>query len=148
MSVRPVPSARPRQAAAFAIAAILLIARAGGVSRGEDAECQSSLFHRGDSNGDGRVDVSDGLCVLESIFSGGESPGSSGGRMAPGCLEAADANNDGGVDCTDAILTLGWLFLGTAAPAAPGPPPASCGADTDAHGSPGDIGCASYTACE
>ena len=110
-------------------------------------ECQTSPFHRGDSNGDGRVDISDGLCVLRSLFLGAGCLAPRGGGAAVGCLEAADAKNDGKVDCTDPVVILGWLFLGTAAPPAPGPPPDPCGRDTDAPGTPGDLGCEAYPAC-
>ncbi len=102
-------------------------------------ECQSTPFHRGDSNADGDLDVSDGLCVLEYLFADGR---------RPPCLQAADANGDGRLDCSDAIHVLGYLFLGTVvAPVDPGPPPLPCGVGPDS--SPGaQLTCEFYEACE
>jgi hypothetical protein len=99
-------------------------------------------FHRGDSNGDGRVDISDGIDILDFIFLGGSLEGAGG--VAMDCLAAADANDDGGLDCTDPIAILGWLFLGTPAPAAPGPPPAPCGPDPN----PSELDCVTYPYCD
>jgi hypothetical protein len=60
-----------------------------------------ALFIRGDSNGDGRVDISDALAVLFYLFGGG----------AALCEEAANANNDSHLDLTDAVTILERLFL-------------------------------------
>ena len=101
--------------------------------------CEPRPFHRGDSNADGRLDVSDGLCLLGHLFTGDK---------APPCLESADANNDGQVDCTDPVLTLGYLFLGTEPPAPPGPPGEPCASDSDLRGSAADLGCEAYPHCD
>jgi hypothetical protein len=102
-------------------------------------ECEPLLmFHRGDANGDGAMDVSDGLCILAFLFAGEEEPP---------CLEAGDANNDGVLDCSDSLVILGYLFLGTRPPDPPGPPPESCGADTDPPGGMEDLGCLAYPNC-
>jgi len=98
----------------------------------------ASRFHRGDSNGDGRLDVSDGLCVLRSLFSQG---------TALECLDAADSNDDGRVDCSDALFTLGYLFLGTAPPPTPGPAESPCGPDRPEPIPSGDLGCETYERC-
>src|ERR1041385_3518797 len=45
-----------------------------------------TVFVRGDSSGDGAVDLNDAVYSLAYLFQGGETPG---------CLEAADANDDG-----------------------------------------------------
>jgi hypothetical protein len=134
---------------------VLFLRNATRLPRSKDAnrdgipdECQSPPFHRGDTNGDGMVDVSDGLCLLEYLFLGTAGSRGPGGGSPGGCLNAADANDDGAVDCSDPIFVLGWLFRGTAAPPPPGPPPAPCGRDNDAPGSPGDLGCESYPPCE
>lgn len=93
-------------------------------------------FLRGDANVDGRVDVADGIRLLNSIFLPSRYPGPS----TP-CAAAADANDDGVVDASDAIFVLGWRFLGGIEPPEPGP--WSCGEDP-----PGDaMDCASYDAC-
>jgi len=62
-----------------------------------------SYFLRGDSNGDGIVDISDAVNILSFLFLGS-------GRML--CKDAADVNDDGILDISDAITTLGFLFLG------------------------------------
>ena len=62
-----------------------------------------SLFLRGDSNQDGRVDLSDAKHTLSHLFLGSD---------PPHCPDAADANDDGKVDVSDPIATLDWLFLG------------------------------------
>ena len=75
-------------------------------------------FRRGDSNGDGVVDIADAISILAFLFNGGS---------APACEDAADANDDAAVDISDASAILGFLFLGSAVPPAPGP--TSCGSD-------------------
>jgi hypothetical protein len=76
------------------------------------------VFRRGDINGDGEGNISDGIFGLNFLFLGGASPG---------CLDAADVNDDGQVNISDPINILNFLFLGGVAPPAPGP--ASCGED-------------------
>lgn len=79
-----------------------------------------SVFVRGDSNGDGRVNISDPQNTLSYLFLGGS---------RPGCPDAADANDDGRVNVTDPIFMLQRMFLGGEAL----PPPAdSCGEDPTA----------------
>lgn len=75
-------------------------------------------FIRGDSNSDGRVDLSDALFTLGCKFLG---------EKCPTCRDAADANDDGVVDISDPVRTLGYLFLGFEPPPAPGP--RACGPD-------------------
>ena len=96
-------------------------------------------FHRGDPNGTGSIDITDGIFIFNFLFLG---------EAAPTCRESADWNNDGGVDITDGIAVLNYLFVGSAAPAAPGPPSAPCGLDPDPQGSDNDLGCSEYTSCE
>ena len=98
----------------------------------------SASFHRGDPNRDGRVDLSDPVHLLVVLFLGG---------TPLGCKEAGDANNDAQVDIADAVFLLGYLYQGGPAPPLPGAPPLSCGPDTDAPGSRGDLGCQSYDEC-
>jgi PKD repeat protein len=94
-----------------------------------------ALFHRGDSDDNGQLQLTDAVRILGYLFLG---------QAAPTCLEAADSDNNGQLQLTDAVRILGYLFLGQAAPAPPGPPPAQCGPDP-----PGtrDLGCAAYTHC-
>jgi hypothetical protein len=76
-------------------------------------------FRRGDSDGSGKLDLTDAIFSLSFLFQGGP---------APGCSDAADANDDGRLDLTDPIFTLGFLFQGGDTPPAPGP--TTCGPDT------------------
>ena len=62
-----------------------------------------AAFARGDSNGDGTVNIADAIATLGFLF---------GGAEAPQCLDSADANDDGGLNIADAIATLGFLFGG------------------------------------
>ncbi len=70
------------------------------------------IFIRGDSNSDGRVDLSDPINVLDFLFSGAESPK---------CFDAADGNDDGRIDLADSIFLLGFFFAG--GPRIPSPYP-------------------------
>ena len=100
-------------------------------------ECEISPFHRGESNADGALDISDALHCLEYLFSDGP---------PPVCLDATDANADLMIDISDAVYTLGFLFLGSEPPPQPGPPGSPCG---HGAGGPGaSLGCGIYPACE
>jgi hypothetical protein len=101
-------------------------------------ECQGTSFHRGDSNQDGILDLTDAIVVLGFLFFGG---------TTPTCIESANVDNDADVDITDPVLILNFLFLGGSPPAPPGPPGSSCGHDPELPGSPGALGCDSYDAC-
>jgi hypothetical protein len=79
--------------------------------------CPGVSFLRGDSNGDGKVDLSDAVATLSHLFLGG---------AAPACFDAADADDGGTLVITDAIFLLGALFLGTKEIPAPFP---DCGTD-------------------
>ncbi|MEK6844021.1 MAG: putative S-layer protein [Nanoarchaeota archaeon] len=61
------------------------------------------FFIRGDSNIDGKVDISDSINTL-SWLSFEE------GKIM--CQDAADANDDGKIDITDSLYTLNFLFNG------------------------------------
>jgi len=88
-------------------------------------------FRRGDSNGDGREDISDAIHIFSWRFGGGPEPE---------CLEAADADADGRHDLTDAVYLLLHLFQGGSEPPAPGP--TTCGPAKSMV-----FGCLSYPAC-
>jgi hypothetical protein len=62
-----------------------------------------TLFIRGDSNGDDKVDLSDAATTLGFLFLG---------SSRPRCFDASDANDDGTVNIADPIFTLQFLFLG------------------------------------
>ena len=84
----------------------------------------------GDINGDGAVDVGDGIFVLDYLFAGGAST----------CRDASDANGDGAVDIGDAIFVLTYLFSGGVEPAPPFP---ACGEDPTADA----LECESFDGC-
>jgi hypothetical protein len=84
-----------------------------------------SVFIRGDSNGDGDVNLSDAQFTLGYLFLG---------DAQPTCMDAADADDDGGVNITDAVATLRSLFLGGGSLA---PPSATPGFDP----TPDDLDC-------
>ena len=68
-------------------------------------------FIRGDSNGDGRVDVSDAVKIVFHLFRGAELS----------CADAADINDDEALNITDAVRLLDHMFRGGPAPSAPYP---------------------------
>jgi hypothetical protein len=76
----------------------------------------------GDSNGDGKLDISDPVSLLGFLFLGQSTllpcgDGSLQGPGGSGNLTLLDSNGDGGVDLSDAVYVLGHLFLGGPAPA-------------------------------
>lgn len=89
----------------------------------------TTMFRRGDSNGDGVIDLSDAVNTLSMLFLGT-------GNVA--CQDAADSNDDGFVDLSDAVCVLTCLFLGS--PPALMPPYPGSGIDpTD-----DSLGCDQY----
>jgi hypothetical protein len=92
------------------------------------------VFHRGDADENGQLQLTDAIRILGVLFLGqGSIP----------CDDAADADDNGQLQLTDAIRILGVLFLGTGTIPAPGPTSDPCGADPTEDG----LGCASYTRC-
>lgn len=87
-------------------------------------------FVRGDSNLDGRIDISDAIQALHFLFLGGEMR----------CRDAADTFDDGANDVSDSIALLLWLFGGLWPPSDPWP---ACGLDPTVD----DLGCAEYPLC-
>jgi hypothetical protein len=69
---------------------------------------------RGDSNHDGRVDVSDGVHTLNWLFFDGPQPA---------CLDDADVDDSGSIDLSDPIALFNYLFLGGPPPRPPFPGP-------------------------
>ncbi len=68
-------------------------------------------FVRGDANDDAEIDISDGVAVLEYLFTSVEPD--------PTCLKALDTNDSGAIDISDAISLLNFLFLGGGPPEQP-----------------------------
>jgi hypothetical protein len=83
----------------------------------EGVEPAESRFRRGDTDADGRIDLSDALVVLGYLYLGaGE----------PACREAGDTDSDGMIELDDPIFLLRHLFLGDQTPI-PFPGPGECG---------------------
>jgi PKD repeat protein len=59
------------------------------------------FFRRGDTDGNGEVNITDCIASLNYLFSGAE---------PPSCQDAADATDDGVVDISDAVFVLAFLF--------------------------------------
>ncbi len=74
-------------------------------------------FLRGDSNGDGEIDLSDPIGTIFFAFMDFQN--------LP-CLDAADADNSGEIDLADVILTVNYLFLSGNPPSVPF---SDCGCD-------------------
>lgn len=68
-------------------------------------------FIRGDSNGDGAVDIADAVHILLGLFAG----------LPTDCDGARDVDDDGALQVTDAIVLLDFLFRGGAPPPEPFP---------------------------
>jgi PKD repeat protein len=90
-------------------------------------------FRRGDADGNGMLELTDGVFVLNFLFLGGP---------APTCLEAADADDNGDLELTDGVYDLNYLFLGGPEPRAPGS--MACGPDPEGSL---DSGCEDYPSC-
>ncbi|MEE3181913.1 MAG: hypothetical protein VX288_08405 [Planctomycetota bacterium] len=118
---------------------------AGGTSVDDDGdgipdECFTRpVFYRGDTTGDGFLDLTDGISIFVYLFMG---------TVFPQCLDAADVDNDGNVDISDGVSLLVFLFAGGEPPPEPGIPPGDCGPDTELPATPGNLGCESYSGCQ
>lgn len=88
-------------------------------------------FRRGDADVSGAVNVTDVIVTLGFL---------TGVDLA--CDDAADSNDDGTVGVSDAIFTLIYLFDDGVGIPAPGP--RTCGTD----GTPDELGCEAFAACE
>lgn len=82
-------------------------------------------FIRGDADGSGGLNITDGIFILNYLFTGGPDPQ---------CSDSADADDSGLINITDGIYVLSFLFTGGTEPPAPYP---DCGTDpTDDDGIP------------
>ena len=79
-------------------------------------EATETPFLRGDSFGDGSVDISDAVHILHFLFRSG---------APPSCEKAADSNDDGRLGIDDPVGTLLHLFGGRLLP----DPAGTCGVD-------------------
>ncbi|MFN0058496.1 MAG: dockerin type I repeat-containing protein [Planctomycetota bacterium] len=73
-----------------------------------------ATFIRGDSTGNGIIDIADAIYLLNYLFVFG---------AAPPCLDAADVNDTGAIDITDPIVLLAYLFAAGPQPPQPFPAP-------------------------
>lgn len=92
----------------------------------------TTLFRRGDANGDGEIDISDGIRVLNFLFLGG---------VKTRCLDAMDLNDSAEIDISDGIYVFNFLFLGGPPPDPPGH--LDCGPDPTEDA----LTCDSYPPC-
>ncbi len=73
-----------------------------------------AIFVRGDSNGDGELDISDVIHMLFAQFTG---------TVQGDCDDARDVDDSGSLDVTDPMALLEFLFRGGNPPLAPFPGP-------------------------
>ncbi|MBI4606786.1 MAG: hypothetical protein HY721_32885 [Planctomycetes bacterium] len=79
-------------------------------------------FQRAEVNGDGVVDATDGVYILDFLFRRGP---------PPDCRAAADVNDDGRLNIVDPVYVFAYLFRGVG----PVPPPSGgCGKDLTPDG--------------
>ncbi len=90
------------------------------------------LFHRGDANQDGEMDLTDAIFVLDVLFLGDQEAA---------CLKAIDNDDNGELDLTDIIFLLSHLFLDGRAPFEPFP---HCGIDPTED----SLTCEAHTLCD
>ena len=93
------------------------------------------VFHRGDADDNGSLQLTDALKILSYLYLG---------QAEPTCFDAADADDNGQLQLTDALRVLGFLFLGQTPPAPPGPPGEACGLDPTTDD---PLGCSNYSSC-
>ncbi len=77
----------------------------------------ASDFVRCEANGDGSLDIADGIFILNDLFTDVDAP----------CPAATDCNDDGSRDISDAIYAFTFLFVDGSPPPAPYP---ECGGST------------------
>jgi hypothetical protein len=82
-----------------------------------DKKETSIFFRRGDVDGDGFINISDPINILDFFFASWE---------LPRCLKASDIDDDGSVNVGDVIQLLNYLFTGNRDISAPSP---LCGID-------------------
>ena len=110
-------------------AAITALQEGHGKGRGAVSK---KLFLRGDSNADGKRNITDAVLTLQLLF---------GGEAAPSCTKSADSNDDSKLNLTDVVYLLNFFFSGGPSP---GDPFEACGIDPTED----DLTCESYAACE
>ncbi len=89
---------------------------------------EGAVFTRGDADGNGRLNVSDGVRILRFLFAGA-------GDVD--CAAALDTDASGEIGLDDAVSFLNYLFRDGAPPADPFP---ECGEDPSVNGLPCEDG--------
>ena len=84
-----------------------------------DLSCKGVVFRRGDTDTNGRMELTDAIGVFNFLFITG---------IPPTCFDSADADDNNAIELTDGIRILNVLFLGFGVI----PPPGflNCGLDT------------------
>ncbi len=75
----------------------------GPLTIGREIPTGVGPFQRGDCNGDGSIDIGDGVGLLVFVFAG---------AAEPPCLAACDFNRDGELNITSAVFIFNFLFSG------------------------------------
>lgn len=80
-------------------------------------EPEEPSFVRANADGLGAINITDGIVILNYLFTGGGDPP---------CLDAADADDNGQINITDGVFIFNFLFTGGGDPQSPFP---DCGSD-------------------
>ncbi len=88
------------------------------INRSTDIIEPQITFRRGDTDGNGVLEITDPINSLSFQFLG---------KFTPPCADAADFDDNGKIEITDPIASLSHQFLGTTPPAPPGAE--NCGQD-------------------
>lgn len=99
------------------VCGLLLLSSYSLLTANPNNEENLNKFVRGDTNNDGKMDISDAVFMLNYLFNGGKSPP---------CNPVADINSDGKTNISDAVFLLRHLFMGGEQPPQPFP---ACGND-------------------
>jgi hypothetical protein len=113
---------------AFYYEVVVTVTDSGGLTAQASADLRPGEIIRGDGTGDGHVDISDPVSLLQYLFLGREVP----------CAFALDADASQSLEITDSIFVLEHLFLGGPAPKPPYP---DCGVALNAAVLPCTVGC-------
>ena len=91
---------------------------AAGLCEGQITVPEGGHQLPGNCNQDGRVDLSDGICLLGHLFQGNPPALPCGGGTVrdPGNIALVDVNGDGNVDLSDGVHIFAFLFVGGPSP--------------------------------
>ena len=106
---------------------------------------EAPVFHRGDANADGALDVGDVIFNLVFLFRGGAAPGTATRAARRGSRASIAAIATGHTTRPGARRTPSCSRDGASVPPPPGPPGETCGPDPTSEGDALD--CGSYPSC-